>query len=109
MEWTVIRRLLVITITLSFIGCMIHTMYTNTEEGGLVKSEERFEVVDFDLVYGVVVYKYDEIVEKRKLIYHDDVIKSNETYLLKTTLNNGNVYYVFYVNLSDVHEVEQDE
>ena len=100
------KRLGIIVMILSIIGLLIYAQSDaykeKLAEGKLVESEEKLEVIEFDLFDRDVVYKDGDVIKDMKLSKsYNEIIESNETYLLKTTLNNGNVYYDLYVNLSD--------
>lgn len=73
-------------------------------------STERFEVLEFNMNDGVVVYKDGYNVERMSFssfgFKFRDIIVSNETYLLKSDFKVCGDRYDLYVNLSDVQETE---
>lgn len=72
-----------------------------------IRSSERFEVVEFDLIEGVIVYTDGELIdvlefEKAYGSSNVEIIESNETHLIKNTYKTGFIRFILYFNTSDV-------
>jgi len=90
--------LLILGITLISIPVMFKDELAGNFEGNKIR--ERCEVIEFDLVKGVVVYEDDgDIKTISRLWIPFDMIESNETYLIKEkTKYIGSVDWILYFN-----------
>lgn len=76
-----------------------------------IDSSERCEVIEFDLIEGVVVYTDGESIDvlyskERYGSLNVEIIEFNETHLIKNTYKTGLIRFVLYLNMSDVKEIE---